>query len=31
LIDMDRFDEAKAIDIARKIIRDNAIRVHNLD
>jgi predicted TIM-barrel fold metal-dependent hydrolase len=31
LIDMKRFDEAKAIDIARKIMRDNAIRVHNLD
>jgi hypothetical protein len=31
LIDMNRFDEAKAIDIARKIMRDNAIRVHNLD
>ena len=31
LIDMKRFDEGKAIDIARKIMRDNAIRVHNLN
>ena len=31
LIDLKRFDEDKAISIARKIMRDNAIRVHKLD
>jgi hypothetical protein len=31
LINMNRFDETKAIDIGRNIMRDNAIRVHNLD
>lgn len=31
LIDLNRLDEDRAISIARKIMRDNAIRVHNLD
>jgi predicted TIM-barrel fold metal-dependent hydrolase len=31
LIDLDRIDEDKAMLIAKKIMRDNAIRVHNLD
>ncbi|MDH4272145.1 MAG: amidohydrolase [Candidatus Aminicenantes bacterium] len=31
LVDLNRFDEDMAILIARKIMRDNAIRVHKLD
>ena len=31
LIDIKRFDETKAIDIARKNIKENTIRVPNLD
>jgi len=31
LVDMKRFDEGKAISIAKKIMRDNAIRIHDLD
>jgi hypothetical protein len=30
LIDQNRIDEDKAMHIAKQIMRDNAIRVHNL-